>query len=350
MAGRPARSAIVSRSSGRLLAAVAAVQVGADAAVPRVAGQLADVVHVVDHVRQLHAGLLRRGLAAHPAGHHHPGVERARRSPRRARSSALICSSVNCRWSGTSARQLLWLAQTGPSKHFQRLPKALVAQVRGVEDDAQPLHFGEQFAAEAVSPPAGVRARRVAARAVMRRAERPQARGVGPLQICRRDDRVGPFQAEDIADRRRRAAGRFATVRRAARAPRDRRSAPSRPPLPSPDTRPIALAFGPRRSAGCASRAADCRARRRGRSASPRTGRPCRGASRAECTVPRARSTLSVRPCFAAADLADGPRQIAVPLQGVHAQIEMGVEDEHGKTVGKTLAATRSFMVIVAAC
>ena len=45
-------------------------------AVARVAGDLADVIDVVDDRLERHAGGLRRRFAADPAGHHHPGVER----------------------------------------------------------------------------------------------------------------------------------------------------------------------------------------------------------------------------------------------------------------------------------
>ena len=64
-------------------------------------------------VVQRDAGFLRRRLAADPAGDQHPGVQR-RADDGAAPISRLIWSSVSCRWSGTSARQLWWLASTGP--------------------------------------------------------------------------------------------------------------------------------------------------------------------------------------------------------------------------------------------
>ena len=124
-----------------LLAAVAAVEVGADAHVPGVAGELADVVDVID----------QRARACTPAScgvvlpRIQPGtiIQASSALPMTAPRaiSALICSSVNCRWSGTSARQLLWLAQTRAVEVIERLPEAVVGQMRGVEDDAEPLHL-----------------------------------------------------------------------------------------------------------------------------------------------------------------------------------------------------------------
>ena len=57
-------------------------------AVPGVAGELADVIDVVDDGLERDAGAIRRRLAAHPAGHQHPGVE-----GRADDGAALQCSS-----------------------------------------------------------------------------------------------------------------------------------------------------------------------------------------------------------------------------------------------------------------
>src|SRR5262249_3980807 len=59
--------------AGRLLLAVAAVEVGADGGGAGVAGELADAVDVVAHVVELDK--LRVGFAAHPALVEHPVVE-----------------------------------------------------------------------------------------------------------------------------------------------------------------------------------------------------------------------------------------------------------------------------------
>ena len=59
----------------RLLCAVATVEVGADAAVQRIASKLADVVNVVADDFKLEAGFLRGGFATNPARDHHPRIQ-----------------------------------------------------------------------------------------------------------------------------------------------------------------------------------------------------------------------------------------------------------------------------------
>ena len=49
----------------------------------------------------------------------------------------------------------------------------------------------------------------------------------------------------------------------------------------------------------------------------------------ANVQTPRPRSTLVGLALLAAADLGERPRQVAVPLQGVHGQVEMAVDEEH---------------------
>ena len=96
-----------------LLGAEGAVEIAADPDVPRVAGDLADAVDVIDDGVERHAGPVGRRLATDPTRHEHPGVERGA-DHGAAADQARICSSLNCRLCGTSARQFEWLAQTGP--------------------------------------------------------------------------------------------------------------------------------------------------------------------------------------------------------------------------------------------
>src|SRR5262245_22848249 len=60
----------------RLLAAKAAVEVGADGGVAMVTCKLADAVDMIDDAVELDTRRFGRRLAADPTGHHHPGVER----------------------------------------------------------------------------------------------------------------------------------------------------------------------------------------------------------------------------------------------------------------------------------
>ena len=38
---------------------------------------------------------------------------------------------------------------------------------------------------------------------------------------------------------------------------------------------------------------------------------------------------------FALAEVLEGPREVAVPLDGVHGEVEVGVEEEHGRRIGQ---------------
>ena len=87
-----------------------------------------------------------------PAVHHHDGVEgHADDRPRRA--SSRIWSSSNWRFQLARARQLEWLAQTGPSQRAEGVAKRVVAEVRGVEDQAEASHPRRSSCPRAVSGP-----------------------------------------------------------------------------------------------------------------------------------------------------------------------------------------------------
>ena len=143
-----------------------------------------------------------------------------------------------------------------------------------------------------------------------------------------RDDRVGAFEAEDVADRRVASLPRRLPVRRCARAAPHHGSARSRRAPPSPDTTRAAPASAPRPAPGSASRAADARASRSARSASPRTGRCLPRASPGRDGPPAA-VRLVGQPLLSLANFLDRPRQIAVPLERVHGEIKVGVENQH---------------------
>ena len=176
---------------------------------------------------------------------------------------------------------------------------------------------------------AGVGALRVDAGTVVRRADGAQALSYARSRWRERDDRVGPLEAEHVADRRAVAlpsalhrvevAVQRAAIRDLARA----RHAP-----PWRDTTPAAPASSPRPAPASASRAAGCPARRSGRSASRRTDPRRRAASRGT-TPSRCRDPA----CRSGPSRARGSRrwasQIAVPLHGVHRQIQMGIDYEH---------------------
>ena len=179
---------------------------------------------------------------------------------------------------------MLWLAHTGP-RNTSRLSQKLSSH-RCV---ASRMMFSRSISRRRARPfsptPAlRVRALRVHARSVVRRPDGAQALRVRPLQVVQRDDRVGAFEAEDVADRRvlvlvpgfRRAPvfemvlqrGRVADVHHLAGL------------FHGAGTTPTGPASGPRPAPGNASPESGCPASRIAQSASRRTCPPGRAASR----------------------------------------------------------------------
>src|SRR5205807_604200 len=68
--------------------------------------------------------------------------------------------------------------------------------------DPEPLHLGKQLAAARADAAGRMGTLGIRAGTVMGRPERSQALRVGPFEMTNSDDRVGPFEAEDIADGR----------------------------------------------------------------------------------------------------------------------------------------------------
>ena len=99
--------------------------------------------------------------------------------------TALIWSSANWRFHGRERAAVLMAGPERAVVEVERVPEAFVAEVRDVENDAEPLHLLEQIVAGRRQRPFGVGAVRVAAGAVVRRAERPQAVCVAALQVLR---------------------------------------------------------------------------------------------------------------------------------------------------------------------
>ena len=147
------------------------------------AGELADVVEVIDDRLDLDARFQRRRFAADPAGDHHPGVERGA-DHGVAADQFLELLVAELPLVGHEGPAVVVAGPDRPVVEVQRLPERLVGEVGDVEDDSQPLHFAHQVAPGRRQAAAGAGAWAVAARAVVGRADRPQAAGVGPLQIA----------------------------------------------------------------------------------------------------------------------------------------------------------------------
>ena len=112
------------------------------------------------------AGALRRRLAAHPAGHDHPGVER--RADDRAARDELADLIVGELTVVVDERAAVRVARPHrPAKMIERVAEALVAEVRRVEDHAEPIHLAQELAAARAEVALRVGALRVDARAVV---------------------------------------------------------------------------------------------------------------------------------------------------------------------------------------
>ena len=165
-----------------------------------VAGQLADVVDVVDQAVERDAGALRRRLAAHPAGHDHPGVEGG--ADDRAAGDELAELVVVELAVVVDDRAAVRVAGPHrPAEMIERVAEALVAEMRGIENHAEPIHLAHELAAARAEVSLRVGALCVDAWPVVARAHRPQPVSIGAFQVTDGHERVGAFEAEDVADR-----------------------------------------------------------------------------------------------------------------------------------------------------
>ena len=119
-----------------LLGAKAAVEIGADAAVACGAGELADVVNVIDHRVERDTGGLRCGLATHPAGSEHPGIECGTDDgiALGQREDHVVAELTIVRDEGAA---VMMAGPDGAVVKFQRLPEGIVTKMRGIKDHAE---------------------------------------------------------------------------------------------------------------------------------------------------------------------------------------------------------------------
>src|SRR5215203_2143892 len=185
---------------GRLLAAETAVEVAADADVSRVAGNLTDVVGVIEQPIERHARVLGCARPALPAGNGHPRIERhADDGASLDEGTDLVIRELPVvRHEGTTVRMA---GPHGTAKCVERLPEALVAEMRRVEDHPEPLHLAQELAAADTDSALRLRPLRVGPRSVMCRPNGAQAILDGCLEMSHRDDRIRTFEAEEVPHR-----------------------------------------------------------------------------------------------------------------------------------------------------
>src|SRR5690606_30789632 len=86
-----------------------------------------------------------------------------------------------------------------PVEMIQRVPEAVIAEMRGIQDNVKALHFLQQRMALRGHDAGSVCALGIAARAIVRRPYGAQPVFVGPLQVVGIHNGVCPFQAQDVA-------------------------------------------------------------------------------------------------------------------------------------------------------
>ncbi len=172
-----------------LLAAEGAVEVRSDHAVARVAGELADVIDVIEHPLEGHAGALGCGRAADPVRHDHPGVER--RANHRTAVDQLADLIVGELAVVVDQRAAVRVARPDRSaKVIQRVAEAVVAQVGRVEDDAETLHLAQQLVSARAHHAGRIRPLGVDPGPVVGGTDGAEPLGIRALDVPRRHDGI----------------------------------------------------------------------------------------------------------------------------------------------------------------
>ena len=184
--------------AGALLAPKPAVQVAADGGVMAVAGELADVVDVIDDVGQ--CDLLVRGVPNDPPRLQHPGVE-CDADHTIALHDGVQLLVPELALVGDQGPAVVVAGEHGAGVAIHGLPECGVRKVREVEDYAQPVHLCEQRLAQWPEAAICRRAARVAPRAIVRRSQDAQPGLPPPRQLGRIGDGVCAFHADHETER-----------------------------------------------------------------------------------------------------------------------------------------------------
>ena len=291
---------------------------------PAAAGHLADVVQVVGY--RFQRDHLRAGLALDPTGIEHPGIQG------RADHPAPFGDHLDLRVGElpVSRHQGAAVVVAGhhrPAEVVQRFPESLVGQVGQVEDHAYFFHGAQQILTRVGQTSFGTGAVRVRTDPVVRQADGAQAVLPPRLDLSGPDDRVGAFHAQDEAQRLVGAAllpGLEVLFQ--ALGIGDHAHLALR--FQHPVVGQLSLGLGVGDLLG---------GHARGRAVGPGGARDHRGHrdgqfrlshfGQGDCT---AASSFLGHAGFELTDFGHAQLQVPVPLQGVHGQVQVGVDHQHG--------------------
>src|SRR5690606_27288777 len=128
---------------------------------------LASMVEMISQLFEVAIHFFGCALPFYPARYHHPGIQRATNygAPFYQGFDHFIAELA------VMVYQRAAQVMTGPYrpvKMVERLPEGIVAQMRGVENDIQPLHFAEQGKTISIYFTRGIGAVGIPARTIMR--------------------------------------------------------------------------------------------------------------------------------------------------------------------------------------
>ena len=215
------------------------------------------------------------------------------------------------------------------------------------------LHLAEQLPAAWPEVAGGVGALRVDAGTVVRRSDGAQPLRVGALEVRQRHDRVGPLEAQHVPDAwlppsvEFRSSGSASSNQRTLRPAATCRSSAARSAIGVSSPRSsmaryqascpcvIAQACSGRVPSGQRVVRRDVPGDQRRDAQPDAAAAHLRKRHRAAAAI----RLVGPRP-LARADLVDRPRQIAVPLERVHREVEVRVDNQHGQPTTRPSSST----------
>src|SRR5438552_7914920 len=151
----------------------------------RISGDLTDVVNMFRHFGKSHPRAGGSAFSFDPTRPEHPGIERRPddRAPLDQRRDLVVAELTMVRHQRAS------VPMAGPDRTVEvvlSFPKTFIAKMGRIENDPEPVHLLQQFAAGAPEPSRRIGALRIRARAIMGRANRPQPLPMRALKITHR--------------------------------------------------------------------------------------------------------------------------------------------------------------------